>query len=228
MDPPLALDVDGTLTRPDGSIDPRVFEPLRRWEAPVVLATGKAFPFPVALCAFIGIEELVIAENGGVVYARDRLSVEGEPETARAVADVLREEGYGLGWGPVDLVNRWRETELAVSLSVPEEPIRRIAAEHDLDVYDTGYAYHVKSPTVTKGAGLVAMAELLDVDPSSFVAIGDSENDASTFAVAGRSFAVANADDTARDAADRVLEGEHAIGTLEALSTVKENTIDGS
>jgi len=47
MTAPIVLDIDGTLTRADGEpgIDPRVFEPLRTWPEPVVVATGKAFPF---------------------------------------------------------------------------------------------------------------------------------------------------------------------------------------
>ncbi|MES3516703.1 MAG: HAD hydrolase family protein, partial [Natronomonas sp.] len=73
MLPPLAADIDGTLTRGDGSIDPRTFDPLRAYaaEAPVVIATGKSFPFPVGLCEFVGIPIRVIAENGGVVYTED-------------------------------------------------------------------------------------------------------------------------------------------------------------
>ena len=67
MVPPLAVDIDGTLTRPDTSIDPRVINPLRDWDDPVVVATGKAFPYPVALCAFLGVPANVVAENGGVV-----------------------------------------------------------------------------------------------------------------------------------------------------------------
>jgi len=55
MVPPLALDIDGTLTTRSDQIDPRVFEVLPAWEAPIVVATGKSFPYPVALCHFLGI-----------------------------------------------------------------------------------------------------------------------------------------------------------------------------
>ena len=224
--PPLALDIDGTMTRPRGGprergIDPRVMDALREWPAPVVLATGKAFPYPTALCSFIGIPERVVAENGGVVLADDQVSFTGDPDAARAVAEAYETEGHPIGFGETDLANRWRETELAVSLDSPEEPLRRIAAEHGLEVLDTGYAYHVKSPGVHKGAGLQAVAEILDLDPGSFVAVGDSENDAPTFEVAGQSFAVANADERARTAADEVLDGEHADGLLEVLDRIR-------
>ncbi|WP_323191285.1 phosphoglycolate phosphatase [Halostella sp. PRR32] len=219
--PPLVLDIDGTLTRPDGGIDPRTFDAIRDWPADVVVATGKSFPYPVALCQFVGIEEAVVAENGGVVCTPDDVSIVGDREAAQAVAREFLELGHDLGWGDADLVNRWRETEIAVRRTVPEEPLRELAHDHGLTVVDTGYAYHVKSPSVSKGNGLEALCEHLGHAPDEFVAVGDSENDVSTFDRARRSFAVANADDAARAAADVVTDGAHAAGFLEALDAVR-------
>jgi phosphoglycolate phosphatase (TIGR01487 family) len=223
MVPPLVADIDGTLTRPDKSIDSRVFGPIRGWEAPVVVATGKAFPYPVALCEFLGIETAVVAENGGVVFveAADEVTYNGDPEAAAAVAADYREAGYELGWGSVDPINRWRETELAVSREQPLDPLVEIAERHGQVVVDTGYAYHVKSPAVDKGRGLAAVADLLGRAPSEFAAVGDSENDAELFERAGRSFAVANADRTATAAADTVTDGSFADGFLEALDRLR-------
>ena len=217
--PPLAVDIDGTLTDDQRALDPRVLPVLRAWPTPVVVATGKAMPYPVALCEFLGMEPLVIAENGGVVLAgRDTVRIEGDREAADAVADAYRKAGYGLGWGGADLVNRWRETELAVAREMPLEPLRDIANEYGLVVVDTGFAYHVKSPDVDKGKGLEAVAAELGVDPADFFAVGDSENDVSTFEVAGDAVAVANADERARVAADRVTGAAYADGFLEAVA----------
>jgi phosphoglycolate phosphatase (TIGR01487 family) len=221
--PPLAVDVDGTLTRPDGpGLDPRVFDPLRAWPAPVVVATGKSFPYPIALCDFVGIDHRVVAENGGVVCVDDDVWIHDDAAAVTAVTEAFREAGGDLGWGRVDLVNRWRETELAVAREADEQLLRSVAAEYDLRVLDTGYAYHVTPTDVSKGTGLERVAELLDRDPAAFVAVGDSENDVSAFEVAGRSYAVANADDRARAAADVVVKGAHAEGFLAALSAVRE------
>ncbi|WP_331233152.1 phosphoglycolate phosphatase [Natronorarus salvus] len=221
MTPPLVLDIDGTLTRPDGSIDPRIFDRLRSWDAPVVLATGKAFPYPVALCHFVGIEELVIAENGGVVAAREELSIEGDRQAADAVAATFREAGYGHGWGPLDTVNRWRETELAVSREMPLAVLRGLAADHGLEVVDTGYAYHVKDPAVTKGRGLLTLADLLGRETTEFVAVGDSANDVSTFELVDRSYAVANADEAALAASDHVTDAPFSEGFFEVLDELE-------
>lgn len=216
--PPLALDIDGTLTRPDAEgIDPRVFDPLGDWPAPIVLATGKAFPYPVALCHFVGIPERVVAENGGIVYVGREITIVGDAEAARKVIEAYRSAGHSIGWEGADTINRWRETEVAVARSQPYEPLAKLAAEHGLEVVDTGYAYHLKDPSVTKGRGLVRAAAALDLDPESFVAIGDSENDASLFEQVGQSFAVANADETAIAAADECLDDAAADGTLSVL-----------
>jgi len=104
-------------------------------------------------------------------------------------------------------VNRWRETEVALSLDADEALLREVAAPPAATWRSStpGYAYHVKSTGVSKGRGLERVGDALGIGPDEFVAIGDSENDVSTFAVAGESYAVANADGAAREAADIVV-----------------------
>lgn len=222
MTPPLAVDIDGTLTDADSAVDSRAFDVLREWNAPVVVATGKALPYPVALCQFVGIPANVVAENGGIAYVdgSEELVAVGDRTAAQAVADEYEAAGYDLGWGRTDLVNRWRETEVAVSRDSPLEPLERVAGDHGLEVVDTGFAYHVKSTDVSKGRALTVVAERLGRDPGAFVAVGDSVNDVSTFETAGRSYAVANADGAAQAAADVVVEGRYAEGFLDAVDLV--------
>ena len=218
--PPLALDIDGTLTDGDGRLDPRTFEYLPEWDAPIVLATGKAFPYPVSLCHYLGIDLTVIAENGGVVLADNTVSYQGDPDRAADAVAAFEERGGDLGWPAFDTVNEWRETEIAANVAADRELLESVAAEFDLEVFDTGYAYHLKTPGVEKGVGLRAVADTLGLDPESFVAVGDSVNDVSMFEVASRSFAVANADDDARAAADTVLEASHFDGTASVLDSL--------
>lgn len=218
--PPLAVDIDGTLTDGSGAIDPRVFEPLSSWPTPVVVATGKSLPYPVALCQFLGIPARVIAENGGVAVVADTDSISflGDRASAQAVVEEYVEAGYDLGWKETDFLNRWRETEVAVAREAPLEPLEAIAKEHGLEVVDTGYAYHVKERSMSKGKALQTVAEELGYEPADFLAVGDSQNDVSTFEVAGRAVAVANADDAALAAADEVTDAGYAQGFLEAIN----------
>jgi phosphoglycolate phosphatase (TIGR01487 family) len=217
--PPLAVDIDGTLTDESRAVDPRVLPVLAEWTEPVVIATGKAMPYPIALCEFAGIDYTVIAENGGVVFAEatDTLQLEGDREACRTVAEAYREMGHELGFGEVDLANRWRETEVVVDRSQPLEPLEGLAAAAELTVLDTGFAYHVTDPSVDKGTALQAVCRQLGRDPAEFLAVGDSENDAELFDVAGDSVAVANAQDVAKDRADRVTDAQYADGFLEAV-----------
>jgi hydroxymethylpyrimidine pyrophosphatase-like HAD family hydrolase len=141
----------------------------------------------------------------------------GDREAADAFVQDFRAAGYDLGWGAADLVNRWRETEIAVSLELPRNPIDDLAADHGLAVVDTGYAYHVKSPDMDKGTALAALASDLDRSPAEFVAVGDSENDAPLFDHVDRAVAVGNADATARERADHVTDAGFADGFLQAV-----------
>lgn len=222
---PIVIDVDGTMSRPDRSIPGSVIDRLHEWAKPVVIATGKAFPYPVALCDFIGIEVRVIAENGGVCCVGDSVEVLGNDEKARKFVRALNERGYDLGWGRADLVNRWRETEVAVNRSVPRAVVDVEADRFGLEVVDSQYAFHVKSPELSKGSGLEAIVREMRVGADAFVAIGDSENDLSTFGVAGVSIAVSNANERLREAADWVTDAPYAEGLLEALEAIETGRV---
>jgi len=217
--PPLVVDIDGTITDESRAVDHRVLPVLAAWPAPVVIATGKALPYPVALCTFAGIPIRVIAENGGVaaVADTDELRFLGDREAAQAVVEEYVAAGYELGWAETDFVNRWREIEVALAREVPLEPLEAIAADHGLEVVDTEFAYHVKDPEMSKGRALAVVAEELGIDTADFLAVGDSPNDVSTFEVVGEAVAVANAEASAREAADRVTDAAHADGFLEAV-----------
>ncbi len=223
---PLVVDIDGTITDENRAVDPRVFPVIRAWPEPVVIATGKAMPYPVGLCEFLGIDIQVIAENGGVALSgrTGTIQFEGDREAAEAVATAYQEAGYDLGWGKADLTNRWRETEIAVSRDSPLEPLREIAADYGLDVVDTGYAYHVKSPEPSKGKALAVLATELGYDRQEFCAVGDSINDVSTFEVVDQAVAVSNADDDAKAAANHVTDAGFGAGFIEATLWLAEQS----
>ena len=222
MAPPLAVDIDGTLTRSDWSIDPRIIDALGSWPAPVVIATGKAMPYPVALTQFVGLDTLVVAENGGVAVSENSLEILGDRTAADAVATEYCEAGHEIGYGDPDLANRWRETEIVVARSQPLEPLEEIAATHGLEVVDSEFAYHVKSPDVSKGQAFESLAATVGIDPAETVAFGDSPNDVSLFETVGTAYAMGNGTEEAKAAADKVTSASYADGFLEAMNAVME------
>jgi len=157
---------------------------------------------------------------------RGELRYTGDPETVDAAIEAFRARGGELGWGATDTVNRWRETEVATSRAADEALLRAVAEEFGLEFVDTQYAYHLKSPGVSKGGALREVAETLDYAPAEFVAIGDSANDVSMFEVVDESYAVANAVDAAKEAASHVLEEGYVDGTLTALEAIQKGTTE--
>jgi hydroxymethylpyrimidine pyrophosphatase-like HAD family hydrolase len=71
---------------------------------------------------------------------------------------------------------------------------------------------------LNKGDGVINILNNIDVNLSRSVAVGDSVNDVSVFEIVEQSFAVANADSAAKDAASDVLNEPQAKGTISALN----------
>lgn len=76
--------------------------------------------------------------------------------------------------------------------------------------------YEILPKGASKGAALAKMADLLGIDPGKTVAVGDYNNDVSMLRQAKLGFAVANAVDEAKAAADYVTvsNNEHAIAAI--------------
>lgn len=76
--------------------------------------------------------------------------------------------------------------------------------------------YEILPKGMSKGNLLVRLAELLDVPMENTIAVGDYNNDVSMIRQAGRGFAVANAVEEAKAAADYVTvsNDEHAIAAI--------------
>ncbi len=76
--------------------------------------------------------------------------------------------------------------------------------------------YEILPKGISKGTAMKKLAELLGIDIKKTMAVGDNENDAAMLAAAGVGFAVANASDDAKSAADRITVSneEHAIAKI--------------
>lgn len=83
-------------------------------------------------------------------------------------------------------------------------------------VRSTDYYYEILPPNASKGNLLLQIADLLGIDRNKTVAVGDNENDISMIKAAKVGYAVANAAEKAKEAADiiTVSNMDHAIAHI--------------
>jgi phosphoglycolate phosphatase (TIGR01487 family) len=209
----LVVDIDGTLTDKKRAINCRAVEALRKLKIPVVLATGNISCFARAVAKIIGVSDIVIAENGGVV----RFSYDGEDIILGNKSKCLRALEILKKHFKVELLdNEYRKAEVCLRRNFPIEEARKILPK-DVRIVDTGFAYHIIDANVSKGRALKFIADKLGLSVEDFVAIGDSENDVEMLEVVGFGIAVANAHEKLKEVADLVTSKPNGDGVVEAL-----------
>ncbi len=210
----IAVDIDGTITNRKRALNCRAVEALRKVKIPVVLATGNISCFARTAAKLIGVSDVVICENGGVVrfsYDGDDVVLGDKGKCMRAVERLKRHF-------EVELLDfEYRKSEICLRRTFNIEEGRRVIEGMGVKLLDSGFAYHVVDERVSKGRALEFVAEKMGIDASDFAAIGDSGNDVEMFEVAGIGIAVANADLELKRCADIVTSRPNGDGVVEAL-----------
>lgn len=209
----IVVDVDGTITYSDRSIDCRAVEALRSVKVPVIIATGNILCFARAAAKLVGTSGFVIAENGGVVECG---IVEYDTSRMKECEEAFDLLARHFSLERLDL--EYRKTEIGLRRNFDVEKARYLLRDFpDLDIVDTGFAVHIKSRVINKGTGLKRLAELMGLSAKDFVAIGDSPNDIEMLKASGFGVAVGNAHPDMKKVADMITEGEHGAGVAEAV-----------
>jgi hydroxymethylpyrimidine pyrophosphatase-like HAD family hydrolase len=208
----LAVDYDGTLAH-DGRVDDATAAALARLRASgrqVILVTGRILPDLLAAFPQVTLCDVVVAENGGLLYwpAIHEQRVLAEPAPEALIADLQARGVAPLSVGRV-IVATWQPHETAVL-----EAIHALGLEHQV-IFNKG-AVMVLPPSINKGAGLAAALHELGLSPHNVVAIGDAENDHALFTLA-ECAAVANALPAVKRHADLVLTNAHGAGVVELI-----------
>ncbi|VVB87524.1 Phosphoglycolate phosphatase [uncultured archaeon] len=212
----IVVDVDGTITYSDRSIDCRAVEALRGVKVPVVIATGNILCFARAAAKLVGTSGFVIAVNGGVVECGSVEYDTSHMKECEEAFDLLARHFFLERLDP-----EYRKTEIGLRRNFDVEKARHLLRDFpDLDLVDTGFAVHIKSRGINKGTGLKRIAELMGLSAKDFVAIGDSPNDIEMLKASGFGVAVGNAHPDMKKAADMVTEGKHGAGVAEAIRYV--------
>lgn len=207
----VALDLDGTLSdggwpAPEamGRIDA-----LRTDGVRVLLVTGRILAeldveFPGLADHF----DAVVGENGAVLRVGDWTRRLAEPLDP-ALLDRLHAAGVSVRRGEVLLAGPASADHIAL------DAIGALGL--DVHLIRNRAALMLLPPGVTKGTGLLAALDELDVSPLNTLAVGDAENDHALLSAAGLGVAVGNAVGSLRDRADLVLALPDGAGVADLL-----------
>jgi hydroxymethylpyrimidine pyrophosphatase-like HAD family hydrolase len=203
----IATDFDGTVSEGD-QLAPEAGRMLRRWREQggiAVLVSGRPFEFLQDLQEREQAFDLIVAENGAVVY--NPFSDEMRLPFGQ-VPDVLVDTLARLG------IPLWRGIAIA-GTTLPYDDAVWVASR------ELGLATHVAinrsevmllPPGASKGAGLLHLLQNEGLSPRNLLAFGDAENDRSLLQVAEVKVAVANAVEGLRAIADHVTPGVGPAG----------------
>jgi phosphoglycolate phosphatase (TIGR01487 family) len=215
----VVIDVDGTITYSDRSIDCRAVDALRSLEVPVVIATGNILCFARAVTKLVGTGGIVIAENGGVIECG---IVEYNTSHMKECEEAFEFLKKHFALESID--PEYRKTEIGLWRNFDVNIARQMLVDYPgIDIVDTGFAVHIKSKRINKGMGLVRIAELMGLDTKEFVAFGDSPNDIEMLKASGFGVAVGNAHPELKKVADMITEAEHGAGVAEALGYLEKS-----
>jgi len=134
------------------------------------LITGREFEELLSVCPQIGLFDLVVAENGAVLYLPASGEIENlaSPPTAEFTAELAR-RGVPFSKGRV----------IASVTRMYTEEVHSLIHEFGLSMHVifNKDAAMILSSGIDKAAGLKAGLKLLDIMPSQVIGIGDAEND---------------------------------------------------
>jgi HAD superfamily hydrolase (TIGR01484 family) len=217
----VACDYDGTLAL-HGRVDaPTVaaLDRLRLSGRRLMMVTGRQLRDLLEVCDCIDRFEVVVAENGALLYwpARREEKLLTDP-AAEALAERLQARHVtplSVGRG---IIATWEPHQGAVL-----ETIREMGLELHV-IFNKG-AVMVLPSGVNKASGLKAALWEMGVSAHNVVAIGDAENDHALLCAAECGVAVANALPSLKQNVDLVTSGDHGAGVAEVVDRLLENDL---
>jgi hydroxymethylpyrimidine pyrophosphatase-like HAD family hydrolase len=219
----LAADYDGTLAH-HGSVEDSTLAALRRVRASgrrLILVTGRALPSLFRTFAHTSLFDLVVAENGGLLYepatGRERALAEPPPQSLVASLRAAGVDPISVGRVVVATVEPHHLAAL--------EAIHALGLGHKV-VFNKG-AVMLLPAGVDKASGLAEALRELGLDPQSVVGIGDAENDHALLRSCGFGAAVANALPALQERAHYVTRGARGEGVAELIERLVTSDLEG-
>ena len=219
----LATDYDGTIAH-HGRVDDATLAALQRARASgrkLLLVTGRELPSLHDTFAHVALFDLVVAENGALLYwpASGHERALCEPPSADFVLGLRGRGVHPLSVGRV-IVATFEPHETTVL-----ELIRELGLEYQV-IFNKG-AVMVLPSGVNKASGLAAALDEMKIAPDRVVAVGDAENDHALLGLVGFGAAVANALPALKERADYVCAADHGAGVAELVDLLVEHDLRG-
>lgn len=217
----LATDYDETLAQ-SGNVDATTLEALKKVKASgrkLILLTGRRLPELLDVFPQIGLFDLVVAENGGLLFDPgngQEIPLAGPPPSTF----IRRLQKVGVSPLAVGqtIVATWEPHETAVLTA-----IRDLGLELQI-IFNKG-AVMVLPSNVNKATGLLSALTRLGLSPLNVVGIGDAENDYAFLTACGCAVAVKNALPAVKEGADWVTRGRCGSGVVELVNLLVETDL---
>jgi HAD superfamily hydrolase (TIGR01484 family) len=207
----LAVDYDGTAARDDKLSDnaAQAIERLRISGRRSILVTGRRLHDLQRVCPGIGIFDLVVAENGGVVYdpQRREAAALAAPLPPHFVESLIQRGVEPIEVGRVLVATHDRHRTAVLDV------VRELGLE--LQAIFNRSAMMLLPPGINKAAGLDMALRRLGLSRHEAVGIGDAENDHSLLSYCECGVAVANAVESLKRVAAFVTRGSNGEGVVE-------------
>ena len=217
----LATDFDGTIAR-EGVVAPSTVEALLRAKAAgltLLLVTGRELPSLFNTFADTAIFDVVVAENGAVLYRPDSAKVEplaAAPPPALVEALTKQNVPFSVGHSIVATVQPYGPQIL--------EAIR--ALDLAWEVIPNKEALMALPVGVTKASGLLHALRMLSLETTRTVGVGDAENDQALLQVCGLAVAVNNALPSLKRIAHIVTQADGGAGVEELIARLISGDIE--
>lgn len=214
----LATDYDGTLAH-HGVVSPETLGAIERLRAAgkkLVLVTGRELEELKQVFPEIGLCDLVVAENGALLYwpGTGQMKLLGEPAPP-AFVEKLRDRGVPVAVGRV-IVATVEPHEIAVL-----QTIKEMALELEM-IFNKG-AVMILPTGLNKATGLREGLARMGLSTRYTIGVGDAENDHAFLRVCGCGIAVANALPALKSRADFVTAHPHGEGITELIDQLLAN-----
>jgi len=214
----LATDYDGTLAH-HGTVTPATLAAIERLRAAgkkLVLVTGRELEELKQVFPEIGLCDLVVAENGALLYrpGTKQVNLLGEPAPA-AFVEKLRARGVPVAVGRV-IVATVEPHEIAVLQTIKE-------MELELEMIFNKGAVMILPTGVNKATGLREGLARIGLSTRYTIGVGDAENDHAFLRICGCGIAVANALPALKSRADFVTKLPHGEGVTELIDQLLAN-----